>query len=101
MIDINLVHPPPAPLRSKTKDDEKRYNEERIRTESDLKRIYIYATRSIQTQDQTNLNRYALVKGIEKSQSLIFSFFLSNPYIYSSWSRIICPTFNIIYRVSL
>jgi hypothetical protein len=63
-----IVHPPlPAPIvRTKNKEDDKRLNEERIRCESDLKRIYIYGTRAIQTQDQTNLNRYALVKGKRK-----------------------------------
>ena len=55
--------PPPPAVRNKSKEEEKRWNEERIRCESDLKRIYIYGTRAIQTQDQTNLNRYALVKG--------------------------------------
>ena len=56
-------------MRSKLKEDEKRFNEERIRSESDLKRVYIYAARAIQTQDQTNLNRYALVKGRTKVNS--------------------------------
>lgn len=50
-------------VRTKSKDDDKRVREEQIRCESDLKRIYLYASRAIQTQDQTNLNRYALVKG--------------------------------------
>jgi len=58
-----IVHPSSPLIRSKNKEEDKRLNEERIRCESDLKRIYIYATRAIQTQDQTNLNRYALVKG--------------------------------------
>lgn len=60
-----LAGPPVGLVRGRTKEEEKRLNEERIRSESDLKRIYIYATRSIQTQDQTNLNRYALVKGLK------------------------------------
>jgi hypothetical protein len=51
-------------VRNKTNDNDKRFREEQIRCESDLKRIYIYASRAIQTQDQTNLNRYALVKGV-------------------------------------
>ena len=55
--------PAPISIRNRTKDEDKRFNEERIRNESDLKRVYIYAARAIQTQDQTNLNRYALVKG--------------------------------------
>jgi hypothetical protein len=67
-----IVHPSSPLIRSKNKEEDKRLNEERIRCESDLKRIYIYATRAIQTQDQTNLNRYALVKGGNK----IFFFFL-------------------------
>lgn len=62
----NIVNPLPSVTRAKTKEEEKRLNEERIRCESDLKRIYIYGTRAIQTQEQTNLNRYALVKGKRK-----------------------------------
>jgi hypothetical protein len=57
----------PTLIRSKSKDDDKRIKEEQIRCESDLKRVYIYASRAIQTQDQTNLNRYALVKGRRKN----------------------------------
>jgi hypothetical protein len=53
----------PTLVRTKSKEDDKRVKEEQIRCESDLKRVYIYASRAIQTQDQTNLNRYALVKG--------------------------------------
>ncbi len=53
-------------IRHKSKEDDKRIKEEQIRCESDLKRVYIYASRAIQTQDQTNLNRYALVKGKRK-----------------------------------
>jgi hypothetical protein len=60
---LNVGHPVAPVVRSKNKEEDKRLNEERIRCESDLKRVYIYAARSIQTQDQTNLNRYALVKG--------------------------------------
>ncbi len=65
---LPIVHPPPPTpiVRTKNKEEDKRLNEERIRCESDLKRIYIYGTRAIQTQDQTNLNRYALVKGRRK-----------------------------------
>ena len=63
------MHSPLTTVRSKSKEDEKRFNEERIRCESDLKRVYIYAARAIQTQDQTNLNRYALVKGRAKVDS--------------------------------
>jgi hypothetical protein len=63
---LNIVHPSQPIIRSKNKEEDKRLNEERIRCESDLKRIYIYATRAIQTQDQTNLNRYALVRGTKK-----------------------------------
>ncbi|CAF3017504.1 unnamed protein product [Rotaria sp. Silwood2] len=60
------LHPPSPLIRSKNKEEDKRFNKESIRFKSDLKRIYIYATRSIQTQDQTNSNRYALVKDINK-----------------------------------
>ncbi|CAF4772337.1 unnamed protein product, partial [Rotaria sp. Silwood2] len=60
------VHLPSPLIRSKNKEDDKRLDKECIRFESDLKRIYIYATRLIQTQDQTNSNRYALVKDINK-----------------------------------
>jgi hypothetical protein len=70
-------------IRAKTKDEEKRLNEERIRSESDLKRVYIYATRAIQTQDQTNLNRYALVKvGLElfAQHSTLFTEYLYEDY---------------------
>jgi hypothetical protein len=76
-----IVHPPlPAPIvRTKNKEDDKRLNEERIRCESDLKRIYIYGTRAIQTQDQTNLNRYALVKGKRK---LFFSLTKEKEYYF-------------------
>lgn len=58
----SLAQPPPV-SKGKSKEEEKRIREEQIRCESDLKRIYLYASRAIQTQDQTNLNRYALVKG--------------------------------------
>ncbi|CAF3445904.1 unnamed protein product, partial [Rotaria sp. Silwood2] len=47
------------------------------------KRIYIYATRAIQTQDQTNLNRYALVKaGLElfAQHSTLFTEYLYEDY---------------------
>ncbi|CAF1029633.1 unnamed protein product [Rotaria sordida] len=77
------VHSQPPVVRSKTKEDDKRYNEERIRCESDLKRIYIYAARAIQTQDQTNLNRYALVKaGLElfAQHSTLFTEYLYDDY---------------------
>jgi hypothetical protein len=70
-------------IRSKNKEEEKRLNEERIRSESDLKRIYIYSTRAIQTQDQTNLNRYALVKaGLElfAQHSTLFTEYLYEDY---------------------
>ena len=70
-------------VRAKTKEEEKRLNEERIRSESDLKRVYIYATRAIQTQDQTNLNRYALVKaGLElfAQHSTLFTEYLYEDY---------------------
>jgi hypothetical protein len=60
---LNVGHPVAPVVRSKNKEEDKRLNEERIRCESDLKRVYIYGARAIQTQDQTNLNRYALVKG--------------------------------------
>jgi hypothetical protein len=60
-------------VRSKSKDDEKRLREEQIRCESDLKRVYIYASRAIQTQDQTNLNRYALVKGKPDGETCLFN----------------------------
>ncbi len=84
-IHLILVHPlpPPSVLRSKNKEEEKRLNEERIRSESDLKRVYIYATRAIQTQDQTNLNRYALVKaGLElfAQHSTLFTEYLYEDY---------------------
>ncbi len=65
-----LIVQQPTLIRSKSKEDDKRLKEEQIRCESDLKRIYIYASRAIQTQDQTNLNRYALVKG--KKQKFSF-----------------------------
>ncbi|CAF1189299.1 unnamed protein product, partial [Adineta ricciae] len=79
------VHPlpPPPAVRNKSKEEEKRWNEERIRCESDLKRIYIYGTRAIQTQDQTNLNRYALVKaGLElfAQHSTLFTEYLYEDY---------------------
>ncbi|CAF1236923.1 unnamed protein product [Rotaria sordida] len=69
--------------RNKTKEDEKRIKEEQIRCESDLKRVYIYASRAIQTQDQTNLNRYALVKaGLElfAQHSTLFTEYLYDDY---------------------
>ncbi|CAF4531154.1 unnamed protein product, partial [Rotaria sp. Silwood2] len=56
------LHPLSPLIRSKNEEEDKSLNKECIRFESDLKRIYINATRSIQTQDQTNSNRYALVK---------------------------------------
>ncbi len=61
----------------------KQHKEEQIRSESDLKRVYIYASRAIQTQDQTNLNRYALVKaGLElfAQHSTLFTEFLYDDY---------------------
>jgi hypothetical protein len=82
-IFLFVVHPPSSIIRSKNKEEEKRLNEERIRSESDLKRIYIYATRAIQTQDQTNLNRYALVKaGLElfAQHSTLFTEYLYEDY---------------------
>ncbi|UJR22353.1 hypothetical protein I4U23_025415 [Adineta vaga] len=75
--------PPTSVVRYKSKEEEKRWNEERIRCESDLKRIYIYGTRAIQTQDQTNLNRYALVKaGLElfAQHSTLFTEYLYEDY---------------------
>lgn len=80
---IIAVHPPVAIVRGKSKEEEKRLNEERIRSESDLKRVYIYATRAIQTQDQTNLNRYALVKaGLElyAQHATLFTTYLYEDY---------------------
>lgn len=77
------AHPPGPIVRGKTKEEEKRLNEERIRSESDLKRVYIYATRAIQTQDQTNLNRYALVKaGLElyAQHATLFTTYLYEDY---------------------
>ena len=62
ILRLLLAQQPPL-ARTKGKEDDKRVREEQIRCESDLKRVYIYASRAIQTQDQTNLNRYALVKG--------------------------------------
>ncbi len=74
---IFYIANPPAPIvRSKNKDEDKRLNEERIRCESDLKRIYIYGARAIQTQDQTNLNRYALVKGRREKKISLLKLFL-------------------------
>ncbi|CAF4572133.1 unnamed protein product, partial [Rotaria magnacalcarata] len=73
----------PTLIRNKSKDDEKRIKEEQIRCESDLKRVYIYASRAIQTQDQTNLNRYALVKaGLElfAQHSTLFTEYLYDDY---------------------
>lgn len=70
-------------IRSKTKEDDKRAKEEQIRSESDLKRVYLYASRAIQTQDQTNLNRYALVKaGLElfAQHSTLFTEYLYDDY---------------------
>lgn len=48
-----------------------------------MKRVYLYASRAIQTQDQTNLNRYALVKaGLElfAQHSTLFTEFLYDDY---------------------
>ncbi len=74
---IFYIANPPAPIvRSKNKEEDKRLNEERIRCESDLKRIYIYGARAIQTQDQTNLNRYALVKGRREKKISLLKLFL-------------------------
>ncbi|CAF0848203.1 unnamed protein product, partial [Adineta ricciae] len=73
----------PSLTRTKSKDDDKRIKEEQIRCESDLKRVYIYASRAIQTQDQTNLNRYALVKaGLElfAQHSTLFTEYLYDDY---------------------
>ncbi len=70
-------------IRSRGRDDDKRVKEEQIRCESDLKRVYIYASRAIQTQDQTNLNRYALVKaGLElfAQHSTLFTEYLYDDY---------------------
>ncbi|CAF3651048.1 unnamed protein product [Rotaria socialis] len=78
---ISVVQP--TLIRNKSKDDEKRIKEEQIRCESDLKRVYIYASRAIQTQDQTNLNRYALVKaGLElfAQHSTLFTEYLYDDY---------------------
>lgn len=72
-------------------------NEERIRCESDLKRIYIYAARAIQTQDQTNLSRYALVKGKGKrhhSTERTDRSFLSG-------SGVVRAAFDSLHRISL
>ncbi|CAF4621825.1 unnamed protein product, partial [Rotaria sp. Silwood2] len=44
------LHPPSPLILNKNKEEDKRFNKESIRFKSDLKRIYIYATRSIQTQ---------------------------------------------------
>ncbi|CAM4805641.1 unnamed protein product [Rotaria magnacalcarata] len=77
------VTAPPPMIRGKTKEEDKRLNEERIRCESDLKRVYIYGARAIQTQDQTNLNRYALVKaGLElfAQHSTLFTEYLYDDY---------------------
>jgi len=77
---VQTYHPPNRIL---SKDEEKRVNEERIRCESDLKRIYIYGTRAIQTQDQTNLNRYSLVKaGLDlfAQHSTLFTEYLYDDY---------------------
>jgi hypothetical protein len=88
--NIVLVHST-AIVRTKT-------NEERIRHESDLKRVYIYASRAIQTQEQTNLNRYALVKGnhvcfLYRTLSIVSDAF--------SCIGTIRSTCNIIHRVYL
>ena len=77
------VNPPVVVAKGKTKEEEKRLNEERIRSESDLKRIYLYAARSIQTQDQTNLHRYALVRaGLElfAQHATLFTEYLYEDY---------------------
>ncbi|CAF4023173.1 unnamed protein product [Rotaria sp. Silwood2] len=66
----SFVHLPSPLIRSKNKEDDKRLDKECIRFESDLKRIYIYATRLIQTQDQTNSNRYALVANAFKETNI-------------------------------
>ncbi|CAF1392236.1 unnamed protein product [Adineta steineri] len=71
-------------VQSKNKEVDKRLSEERIRCESDLKRIYIYGARAIQTQEQTNLNRYALVKvGLElfAQHSTLFTEYLYEDYV--------------------
>lgn len=73
----------PSLIRTKSKEDDKRAKEEQIRCESDLKRVYLYASRAIQTQDQTNLNRYALVKaGLElfAQHSTLFTEYLYDDY---------------------
>jgi len=72
-----LIVQQPTLIRSKSKEDDKRQKEEQIRCESDLRRVYIYASRAIQTQDQTNLNRYALVKGKKQKFSFLIKSILT------------------------
>ncbi|CAF1316968.1 unnamed protein product [Adineta steineri] len=70
-------------IRTKSKETDKHIQEQQIISESDLKRVYIYASRAIQTQEQTNLNRYALVKAaleLFAQHSTLFTEYLYDDY---------------------